>query len=87
MRGGYINVPRRRFIARKDARKGRIGMQTKEEDIVEHPFVASAHCTCWFSPTRAAVLDQGGQSPGGLARGKASSISSQSNRVRACVLF
>jgi DNA gyrase subunit A len=43
-RGGYIKrSPLSLYRAQRRGGKGRIGMQTKEEDIVEHLFVASAH--------------------------------------------
>ena len=43
-RGGYIKrSPLALYRAQRRGGKGRIGMQTKEEDIVEHLFVASAH--------------------------------------------
>jgi DNA gyrase subunit A len=43
-RGGYIKrSPLSMYRAQRRGGKGRIGMQTKEEDIVEHLFVASAH--------------------------------------------
>ena len=43
-RGGYIKrSPLAMYRAQRRGGKGRIGMQTKEEDIVEHLFVASAH--------------------------------------------
>ena len=43
-RGGYIKrSPLSLYRAQRRGGKGRIGMQTKEEDIVEHLFVACAH--------------------------------------------
>src|SRR5215212_2870167 len=43
-RGGYVKrSPLSLYRAQRRGGKGRIGMQTKEEDIVEHLFVASAH--------------------------------------------
>ncbi|HVR37677.1 MAG TPA: DNA gyrase subunit A [Thermoanaerobaculia bacterium] len=43
-RGGYIKRSQLSlYRAQRRGGKGRIGMQTKEEDIVEHLFVASAH--------------------------------------------
>jgi DNA gyrase subunit A len=43
-RGGYIKrSPLSLYRAQHRGGKGRIGMQTKEEDIVEHLFVASSH--------------------------------------------
>ncbi|HYM60503.1 MAG TPA: DNA gyrase subunit A, partial [Thermoanaerobaculia bacterium] len=43
-RGGYIKrSPLSLYRAQRRGGKGRIGMQPKEEDIVEHLFVASAH--------------------------------------------
>ena len=43
-RGGYIKrSPLAMYRSQRRGGKGRIGMQTKEEDIVEHLFVASAH--------------------------------------------
>jgi DNA gyrase subunit A len=43
-RGGYIKrSPLSIYRAQRRGGKGRIGMQTKEEDIVEHLFVASTH--------------------------------------------
>ena len=43
-RGGYIKrSPLSLYRAQRRGGKGRIGMQTKEEDIVEHLFIASAH--------------------------------------------
>jgi DNA gyrase subunit A len=43
-RGGYIKrSPLSMYRAQRRGGKGRIGMQTKEEDIVEHLFVASTH--------------------------------------------
>jgi DNA gyrase subunit A len=43
-RGGYIKrSPLSLYRAQRRGGKGRIGMQTKEEDIVEHLFVASTH--------------------------------------------
>jgi DNA gyrase subunit A len=43
-RGGYIKrSPLSLYRAQRRGGKGRVGMQTKEEDIVEHLFVASAH--------------------------------------------
>jgi DNA gyrase subunit A len=43
-RGGYIKRSALAiYRAQRRGGKGRIGMQTKEEDIVEHLFVASAH--------------------------------------------
>ncbi|HUP62310.1 MAG TPA: DNA gyrase subunit A [Thermoanaerobaculia bacterium] len=43
-RGGYIKrSPLSMYRAQGRGGKGRIGMQTKEEDIVEHLFVASTH--------------------------------------------
>src|SRR5712691_4713192 len=43
-RGGYIKrSPLALYRSQRRGGKGRIGMQTKEEDIVEHLFVASAH--------------------------------------------
>ncbi|HEU4886762.1 MAG TPA: DNA gyrase subunit A, partial [Thermoanaerobaculia bacterium] len=43
-RGGYIKrSPLSMYRSQRRGGKGRIGMQTKEEDIVEHLFVASAH--------------------------------------------
>jgi DNA gyrase subunit A len=43
-RGGYIKrSPLTMYRAQKRGGKGKIGMQTKEEDIVEHLFVASTH--------------------------------------------
>jgi DNA gyrase subunit A len=43
-RGGYIKrSPLSMYRAQKRGGKGKIGMQTKEEDIVEHLFVASTH--------------------------------------------
>src|SRR5688572_3055509 len=43
-RGGYIKrSPLSLYRAQNRGGKGRIGMQTKEEDIVEHLFVASTH--------------------------------------------
>jgi DNA gyrase subunit A len=43
-RGGYIKrSPLSMYRAQRRGGKGRIGMQTKEEDIVEHLFVATAH--------------------------------------------
>jgi DNA gyrase subunit A len=43
-RGGYIKrSPLSLYRSQRRGGKGRIGMQTKEEDIVEHLFVASAH--------------------------------------------
>jgi DNA gyrase subunit A len=43
-RGGYIKRSKlSMYRAQRRGGKGRIGMQTKEEDIVEHLFVASTH--------------------------------------------
>jgi DNA gyrase subunit A len=43
-RGGYIKrSPLSMYRAQRRGGKGRVGMQTKEEDIVEHLFVATAH--------------------------------------------
>ena len=43
-RGGYVKrSPLSLYRAQRRGGKGKIGMQTKEEDIVEHLFVASAH--------------------------------------------
>jgi DNA gyrase subunit A len=43
-RGGYIKrSPLSLYRAQRRGGKGRIGMQTKEEDIVEHLFVATTH--------------------------------------------
>jgi DNA gyrase subunit A len=43
-RGGYIKrSPLSMYRAQKRGGKGKIGMQTREEDIVEHLFVASTH--------------------------------------------
>jgi DNA gyrase subunit A len=43
-RGGYVKrSPLSLYRAQRRGGKGRIGMQTKEEDIVEHLFVASTH--------------------------------------------
>ncbi|MGZ8852686.1 MAG: DNA gyrase C-terminal beta-propeller domain-containing protein, partial [Thermoanaerobaculia bacterium] len=43
-RGGYIKrSPLSMYRAQRRGGKGRIGMQTMEEDIVEHLFVASTH--------------------------------------------
>jgi DNA gyrase subunit A len=43
-RGGYIKrSPLSLYRAQNRGGKGRVGMQTKEEDIVEHLFVASTH--------------------------------------------
>ncbi len=43
-RGGYIKrSPLSGYRSQRRGGKGRIGMQTKEEDIVEHLFVASTH--------------------------------------------
>ena len=43
-RGGYIKrSPLSLYRAQRRGGKGKIGMQTKEEDIVEHLFVASTH--------------------------------------------
>ncbi|HVS30422.1 MAG TPA: DNA gyrase subunit A [Thermoanaerobaculia bacterium] len=43
-RGGYIKrSPLSLYRQQRRGGKGRIGMQTKEEDIVEHLFVASTH--------------------------------------------
>ena len=43
-RGGYIKrSPLSLYRSQRRGGKGRVGMQTKEEDIVEHLFVASAH--------------------------------------------
>ncbi len=43
-RGGYIKrSPLSLYRAQRRGGKGRIGMTTKEEDIVEHLFVASTH--------------------------------------------
>ncbi len=43
-RGGYIKrSPLSMYRSQRRGGKGRIGMQTKEEDIVEHIFVATAH--------------------------------------------
>jgi DNA gyrase subunit A len=43
-RGGYIKrSPLSLYRAQRRGGKGRLGMQTKEEDIVEHLFVASTH--------------------------------------------
>ncbi|HEX7155054.1 MAG TPA: DNA gyrase subunit A [Thermoanaerobaculia bacterium] len=43
-RGGYIKrSPLSLYRTQRRGGKGRIGMQTKEEDIVEHLFVATAH--------------------------------------------
>jgi DNA gyrase subunit A len=43
-RGGYVKrSPLSMYRAQRRGGKGRIGMQTKEEDIVEHLFVASTH--------------------------------------------
>jgi len=43
-RGGYIKrSPLSLYRAQNRGGRGRIGMQTKEEDIVEHLFVASSH--------------------------------------------
>ena len=43
-RGGYIKrSPLSLYRAQRRGGKGRIGMQTKEEDVVEHLFVASTH--------------------------------------------
>ena len=43
-RGGYIKrSPLSMYRAQRRGGKGRVGMQTKEEDIVEHLFVASTH--------------------------------------------
>src|SRR5207244_9946189 len=43
-RGGYIKrSPLSLYRAQRRGGKGRIGMATKEEDIVEHLFVASTH--------------------------------------------
>jgi DNA gyrase subunit A len=43
-RGGYIKrSPLSMYRSQRRGGKGRIGMQTKEEDIVEHLFVATAH--------------------------------------------
>ena len=43
-RGGYIKrSPLSLYRSQRRGGKGRIGMQTKEEDSVEHLFVASAH--------------------------------------------
>ena len=43
-RGGYIKrSPLALYRSQRRGGKGRIGMQPKEEDIVEHLFVASAH--------------------------------------------
>ena len=52
-RGGYIKrSPLSLYRAQRRGGKGRIGMQTKEEDIVEHLFVASrALRTSSSSPT------------------------------------
>jgi DNA gyrase subunit A len=43
-RGGYVKrSPLSLYRSQRRGGKGRIGMQTKEEDIVEHLFVASTH--------------------------------------------
>jgi len=43
-RGGYIKrSPLSMYRAQRRGGRGRIGMQTKEEDIVEHLFVATTH--------------------------------------------
>jgi len=43
-RGGYIKrSPLSMYRAQRRGGKGRVGMQTKEEDILEHLFVASTH--------------------------------------------
>jgi len=43
-RGGYIKrSPLSMYRSQRRGGRGRIGMQTKEEDIVEHLFVASTH--------------------------------------------
>src|SRR5215213_8032414 len=43
-RGGYIKrSPLSAYRAQRRGGRGRVGMQTKEEDIVEHLFVASTH--------------------------------------------
>jgi DNA gyrase subunit A len=43
-RGGYIKrSPLSMYRAQRRGGRGRVGMQTKEEDIVEHLFVASTH--------------------------------------------
>jgi DNA gyrase subunit A len=43
-RGGYIKrSPLSLYRAQRRGGRGRVGMQTKEEDIVEHLFVATAH--------------------------------------------
>ncbi|HVG25513.1 MAG TPA: DNA gyrase subunit A [Thermoanaerobaculia bacterium] len=43
-RGGYVKrSPLSMYRSQRRGGKGRIGMQTKEEDIVEHLFVASTH--------------------------------------------
>ena len=43
-RGGYVKrTPLSVYRAQKRGGKGRMGAQTKEEDVVEHLFVASTH--------------------------------------------
>ena len=60
-RGGYIKrSPLSLYRAQRRGGKGRIGATTKEEDLVEHLFVASTHAYILaFTSTRPHALDQG----------------------------
>ena len=49
--------------------KGRIGMRTREEDFVDHLFVASTHCYIMiFSDRGRALLAEGPRDPGRRGR-------------------
>ena len=60
-RGGYIKrSPLSLYRAQRRGGKGRIGATTKEEDVVEHLFVASTHAYILaFTSTGPHALDQG----------------------------
>ncbi len=64
-RGGYIKrSPLSLYRAQRRGGKGRIGATTKEEDVVEHLFVASTHAYILaFTSTRPHALDQGLRHP------------------------
>ena len=79
-RGGYIKrSPLSLYRAQRRGGKGRIGATTKEEDVVEHLFVASTHAYILaFTSTRPDALDQGLRGPAARARRRAARRSSTS---------
>ena len=77
-RGGYIKrSPLSLYRAQRRGGKGRIGATTKEEDVVEHLFVASTHAYILaFTSHGPDALDQGLRRAAARARRRAARRSS-----------